>query len=251
MNKFIKISSLAIALLFAGNAMAASITNIKFDNGQTTTSCTAGQSVNVTFRVNVPAGEVAELGQVEVLGDSIAPALPVSLGGELGLQEGPHDVATMVTCPQNTGYYTVEYRTAGIFLGQRAIAMTDGVTSVASFSSALRVVANGTGDTSVGGTMPTWFETMMAQLLAVLKPAPVVTPPAPANTACTEFATLSAGLYEGSDTRVGGRVGQLQSFLMGKGFSIPLLYAQKVPYGFYGSQTASAVVAFRDANKCI
>lgn len=78
-----------------------------------------------------------------------------------------------------------------------------------------------------------------------------VTPPAPVgNSACTEYAALSAGLYQGSDTRQGGRVGQLQSFLMYKGFNIPLLSSNQAPYGYYGSQTNSAAIQFVAANHC-
>ena len=243
----IKTGILAVALLFSSSAMAASIPNIKFDNGQTTTSCTAGQTVNVTFRVNVPAGEVAELGQVDVLGDSLAPALPAELGGELGLQEGLNDVNTSVMCPQNTGYYTVEYKTAGIFGGVRAITMTDGVTSTASFTSAIRVVANGGATTGGTSDVPSWFSSMMSQLIAALKPAPVVTPPAPVvNTACTTLATKMVGTMPNvyNDANI-----KLQGFLLSEGMSIPAL-AAGASFGFYGPQSAGALAQFKVLKGC-
>lgn len=245
MNSLVKGLAVGTMLLVAVPAFAASnISNIKFDNGQVQTSCTAGQVVNVTFRVIVPAGEVAELGQVDVIGDTLAPALPTSLGGELGLQEGAHDVTASVTCPQNTGYYNVEYRTAGIFLGQRAIAITDGVVSVNSFGNALRVVDTNTGST-VGGSdnTPSWLAALMA---AIANLAPK-TPPTPTTSAsCTAYAAANAGTMMNvkNDANV-----RLQGFLLSQGASIPAL-AAGASFGFFGPQTQSAVSWFQAANHC-
>jgi hypothetical protein len=80
--------------------------------------------------------------------------------------------------------------------------------------------------------------------------APATTTPPTTSTACTEYSSLSMGLSQGSDTRPGGRVGQLQSFLMYKGFSIPLLSANQAPYGYFGVQTQAAVFSFVMANHC-
>lgn len=257
-SKLVAILGAAAMLVFPAMTFASSnISNIKFDNGQTSFSCTAGQSVNVTFRVVVPAGEVAEIGQTDVISDSLAPSLPFQLGGDLGLQEGPNDVNTSVTCPQNTGYYTVELRTAGIFGGLKAIAITDGVTSLGSFSNALRVVAS--GSTTGGGSTPSQLDVLLAQIQSltaqlgcmstggtwannacVPKPAPT------ASTACTQYAQANAGTQPNvySDANV-----RLQGFLLSQGASIPALKAG-ASFGFYGNQTTAAVGWFNSLNHC-
>lgn len=252
-SKIIKGSLVGAALLLAVPAMASSnISNIQFDNGQTTTSCTPGQTVNMTIRVTVPANEVAELGQVDVVADNLAPALPVQLGSDLGLQEGAHDVQATVTCPQNTGYYTVEYRTAGIYGGQRAVNITDGMTSFGSFSNALRVTSSDTGS-STGGTTPgTWQDAIAAlnaQLAALIASITHPTTPTPAPTTsavCTAYAQASVGttpnVYSDPNSR-------LQGFLISQGASIPALKAG-ASFGFYGNQTTAAVGWFNSINHC-
>ncbi len=234
-------------------ALASSnISNIKFDNGQTQISCTAGQSVNVTFRVVVPAGEVAELGQVDVVGDNLAPALPFTLGGDLGLQEGATDVSTSVPCPQNTGYYAVEFRTAGIYGGQTAIAITDGVTSLATFSNALRVTAVGSS-TSAGSDVPAWQQAinaltaqMNALIASLTKPATPAPVPASPSSACSQLAGVMAGTQPGVYNSANIA---LQGFLLFQHMSIPAL-TQGAAFGFYGSQSAAALAQFRAQNAC-
>lgn len=241
---------LALTLGLAGTASASSaITNVRFDNGQTSKDCTAGQTLSVTFRVTVPAGEVAELGQVDVLGDALAPELPVSLGNELGLQEGPHDVTATVPCPQNTGYYTVEYRTAGIFGGTRAVTMTDGVTSVGTFGSAIRVVSSTTSNSTVGTTSQ--WDQLMAMIAALLaKPAPVVPPVVvpTVNPKCTliaPFLGAPSGTYSAAGT-------QLQSvLLLDNPYSIPALRpGSNIPQGFRGVQTEAALSSYLTTYSC-
>jgi len=227
-------------------ASAASITNVQFSNNQTTTSCTAGETVNMTFRVNVPSGEVVELGQVDVLGDNIAPALPSILGGDLGLQEGPNDVQMSVICPQNTGYYSVQFNTAGIYGGQRAVTMSDGVTSSATFSNAIRVTATGTtsGSTTVGSNDAiSQLQAMVAALIAKLNPTPA-TPVT--STKCAALAEHMGGAMFGVKNQANVT---LQGYLLGEGASIPAL-AAGASFGFWGPQTQAALVAFKAANGC-
>ncbi len=234
-------------------ALASSnISNIKFDNGQTQMSCTAGQSVNVTFRVVVPAGEVAELGQVDVLGDNLAPALPFALGGNLGLQEGATDVSTSVTCPQNTGYYTVEFRTAGIFGGQTSVAITDGVTSIGSFTNALRVTASNSTSTS-GSEVPAWQQAisaltaqMNALIASMTHPVPPAPVPVPPSGACAQLASAMSGAMMGVNNSANIT---LQGFLLYQHMSIPAL-AQGASFGFWGPQTNAALMQFKAQNAC-
>lgn len=253
MKKVLSIVSVLSLLAFATPALAASVSNIKFDNNQTQISCTPGQSVNVTFRVTVPTGEVAELGQVDVLGDNLAPALPTTLGDDLGLQEGAHDVTANVICPQNTGYYTVEYRTAGIYGGQRSATISDGVVSVGSFSNALRVVGTDSNTTtSNGGSVPAWqsaIDALTAQIAALAKlvtPGSGSTTPAPVSAVCTAYAQANAGTQMNVVSSANVR---LQGFLLSQGASIPAL-AAGAAFGFYGPQTQAAVGWFQASNHC-
>ncbi len=246
MKNLIK-AGFAVALLVAAGTVSAStnISNIKFVNGQTTTSCTAGQVVSATFYTTTPVNEVVEVGQTDVLGDSLAPSLPFSLGGELGLQEGPNEIQVNFTCPQNTGYYSAELKLAGIFGGDRAVNLTQGVTSSNSFSNAIHVVAGGSTTTGGGSnTAPQWFIDWLAtqnggstsgQTAAQKAKCDLVKP------------FLGATPYDYSPAGV-----QLQSvLLLDNPYSIPALKAgATIPMGFFGPQTHAALAAYNSANKC-
>lgn len=247
LTRFVVGAVIVAPLLWAGTAFASSsISNIKFDNNQTTTSCTAGQTVNVTFRVNVPSGEVAELGQVDVIGDSLAPALPTSLGGDLGLQEGANDVQMSVVCPQNTGYYTIEFRTAGIFGGQRAVNITDGVTSVGSFGGALRVVSD-SSSTSTTGSSSNDIAAIVAAILAKLGITGSTTPATPVVSAlCVQLANSMVGAQMNVSNSANVA---LQGFLLYQHQSIPAL-AAGASFGFWGPQTNAALLNFKAQNNC-
>lgn len=251
MKKLIFVSVFVLGLALVASASAATISNIRFDNNQTTKTVNPGESVNVTFRVTVPAGEVVELGQVDVLGDNLAPELASSLGGELGLQEGQHDVQATITAPQNTGYYAVQFRTAGIFGGQRAVVITDGIQSNTSFANAIRVVdpnAN-TGSSGSGSSAPSWFSSFQSLLDSLMKQVAELTkavanPPAggttPLSEKCTQLMNASAGTYFGASNAT-----SLQLYLISNGFSIPAGAT-----GYWGSQTQNAYNAFKLANSC-
>lgn len=247
-----------VAVLSPMAVFAADITNVEFDNGDVTVSGKGGSTVQAEFRIVVPANEVVEYIQTDVDGDNLAP-VDHSVGGTLGLQEGTHKVKVSIKLPPNTGTYDLDVQTAGIYGGIRAINGNDNVNSTDTFVDALRVVSssstNNNSNDNDEDSAPSWLSTLMAQmqaqmaaLLAALKP-PVGSTPVPSNS-CTEYAQLSAGLSQGSDTRPGGRVGQFQSFLMYKGFTIPLLANNEAPYGFYGVQTAGAAMSFKSANGC-
>lgn len=246
MNKKILIGSILGLGMMIGPAIAfaASIDNIQFSNGQTTTQCTAGESVNVTFRVTVPVNEVMELAQVDVIGDTLAPALPTQVGGSLGLQEGQNDIQMSVTCPQNTGNYGVQLKTAGIYGGQQAVNITDGVTQSNTFGSALRVAASG-NSTSGSSNIPSW----LAALIAALHPTPAPAPAPAGNAAkCAMVAPfLGAGSYTYSSLGV-----QLQSvLLLDNPNSIPALHAgATIPMGYFGPQTHAALSAYDDKYGC-
>lgn len=240
MKKLIAFVSGAV-LLTAGVASAATFTNVQFSNGQTTTDCTAGASVNVEVRVSVPAGETVEIMQADVLGDNLAPMQPVDVGGTLGVQEGISTVSLAVKCPQNTGYYNLEIRGAGIFGGQRSISITDGVQSVNSFSNAIRVVS--TGSNTGGSTGGQSFKDQFCAAFPTF-PGCGATAPAPVpatDAACAAFTAANAGTQPNvySDANVA-----LQGFLLSQHMSIPALKAGAA-FGFYGNQTTNALGIWR------
>ena len=252
---FKKLFISTVALLAPLAAFASTdITNIEFNNGDVTIDCKGGNTVQATFRIVVDSNEVVEYVQTDLISDSLGP-VDHSVGGTLGLQEGTHNVKVPLKCPPNTGTYDVDVQTAGIFGGIRAINGNDNVNDSETFSDALRVVSNSSSNSNNNNdedTAPTWLSAIMAQfnaLLAALNNDPVSTPP-PVSTSCAEYANLSTGLMQGSDTRPGGAVGRLQSFLMYKGFDIPLLSSNEAPYGFFGPQSASASMNFRSVNNC-
>lgn len=238
MKKFIIAGALALALPVLG--MAATFSNVSFDNGDVTISGQGGSTVQATFHVIVPAGQVVEYIQTDVVGDSLAP-VDTSVGGTLGLQEGTYDVAVSVKLPPNTGTYTLNVQGAGIYGGVRSISGNDNVVGTASFSNSLRVVASSSNST--GGdssSMPSW----LAALIAALKPA---TTPAPTtSTKCTELNAKLVGTVD--DTYNDSNV-RLQGYLLSEGASIPALKAG-ASFGYKGPQTRSAVSVFKVLNGC-
>lgn len=145
--KKVILSALAIALALPFAASAASITNVEYSNGDVTVQGTAGQSVNGKVRVVVSAGEEVERVQFDVISDSLA---PVCIDANR-LQEGTHFVQIPgdVKFPPNTGTYSLEVKTAGIFGGLAAIDCVSNVNGSASFGSSVRTVG---GSTSYSGS---------------------------------------------------------------------------------------------------
>lgn len=255
MSKVIKglvITGLSLALPMA--AMAATFSNVQFDNGDVTVSGTGGSTVNAKFHIIVPVGQVIEYIQTDVIGDSLAP-VDTSVGGSLGLQEGTHDVTVSVTLPPNTGTYTLNVKGAGIYGGVRAVSADDAsaVTSTGSFGSALRVVADSDNTTNNGGgsTAPTWLSALLAQIqaqtaaiLASINSHAAPVTPAPAGV-CADLAAYG-NLYQGA---TGQQVVQLQGLLLSKGASIPAL-AAGASFGYFGPQTAAALASVKSTNHC-
>lgn len=242
MKKILIASALALALPVL--SMAATFSNVAFDNGDVTISGQGGDTKNATFRVVVPAGQVVEWVSVDVLGDNLA-EVETSVGGDLGLQEGTHDVTLPVKLPPNTGTYTLQVRGAGIFGGIRAINSNDTVVGTASFSSALRVVAD--SSSSVGGTSaPSGIPAAVwAKFLAWINGST----PAPASNAKCDaiapFKNAPAGTYSAQGV-------QLQSaLLLDNPYAIPALKpGSSVPMGYRGPQTEAALSAYLAVNHC-
>ena len=240
---------IAIATIAPFALSAATFSNVAFENGDVTISGKGGSTVNATLHIVVPANQVVERIQTDVLSDSLAPVC-TEVGGDQGLQEGTYDVTIPVKLPPNTGTYSLAVQGSGIFGGFRTVDCANDVVGTATFSNSLRVVAGSDSSGNFAGSGMS-----LADLIAALKAAGVQvgsTTPAPATSAvCTEYAGLSAGISFGSDSRPGGRVGKLQSFLMYKGFDIPLLSSNQAPYGYFGNQSASASASFKAVNNCI
>lgn len=237
MKKYLIAGVLALALPVIG--MAATFSNVQFDNGDVTISGQGNSTVQATLHVIVPANQVVEYIQTDVTGDNLAP-IDNSVGGELGLQEGTHDVTLTVKLPPNTGTYTLNVQGAGIFGGVRAISGNDNVIGTASFSSALRVVASNTAGGS-SSIIPSWFASFWATFLASQHP----TAPAP-STACATLATKLIGTVDNTYNDANIR---LQGYLLSEGASIPAL-AAGASFGYKGVQTRAAVSAFVISHNC-
>ena len=241
MKKIIGLVAAVALLAGASVASAASFTNVEFDNGDVTVQGTGGQTVNVKIRVVVPAGEVVEQLETDVLGDSLSPVCE-AVGGSLGLQEGTHFVTRAVKLPPNTGTYTLQVKGSGIYGAFSAIDCINNNVGTASFAGALKTVASGSAPVA-GNDQPSWLAALMAAIANLNKPAPAPT----VSTACTTLAAKMVGAQYGVTNSANGK---LQGFLIGEGYNIPLLQANQAPFGFWGSQTQSAVLVFKTANSC-
>lgn len=240
MKKFIIAGALALAL--PALSMAASFSNVQFDNGDVTISGQGGSTVNATFHIVVPANQVVERIQTDVIGDSLAPVC-TQVGSDKGLEEGTYDVSLPIKLPPNTGTYTLNVQGSGIFGGIQTPDCANDVVGTGSFSSALRVVStNVSSSTTVGGSS-------FADLVAAIKLALGIgaTPtPTTVSAVCVAYAQANAGtmpnVYNSSNIA-------LQGFLLSQHMSIPAL-AAGASFGFYGNQTTAAVGAFQAINHC-
>ena len=232
----------ASMLAVAAPAMAASFTNVEFQNGDVTVQGSGGSTVNATFRVVIGPGEVVEKIQTDVTSDGLAPVC-TDVGGSLGLQEGTHNITLPIKLPPNTGTYTLNVQGSGIFGGFATVDCTSNVVGSASFGSALKVVANGSSTGDLGGDEPSWLAALMALLTKLT--GNDTTPPA-TNAKCTE---LNAKLVGTMDNTYNDANVRLQGFLLSEGASIPALKAG-ASFGYKGNQTNSAISWFKATNQC-
>ena len=238
--------SLASTLLLgvASFAFAAAFPNVQFDNGDVTISGKGGSTVNATFHVIVPANQVVEWIETDVVSDNLAPVCH-EMNDALGLQEGTHDITLPVKLPPNTGTYTLTVKGAGTYGGIRSISCTDNVVGSSSFSGAIRVTA---GSGSIGApTEDSSFTAILALLKDIIgklseKVVPVPTPTP--NPLCSMYHTAKTGSQYGVKTDANAR---FQGFLLSQGASIPALSAG-ASFGFYGSQTLAADTWFTSMN---
>lgn len=237
--------SSAVALLFPIAAMAATFTNVQFQNGDVTISGQGGNTVQATFHVVVPANQVVEQMETDVTGDNLAPVC-MSVGGEQGLQEGTHDVTLSVKLPPNTGTYSLNVKGAGTFGGIRSIDCNDNSVGSATFSSALRVVADSNSSTGSSTTEESRISAIVARILAALgiggTPAPTASPKC---AAIAPYLSAQTGTYSPMGV-------QLQSaLLLDNPNSIPALAAgSSIPMGYRGVQTNAALAVYNSNYHC-
>ena len=250
-----KLAALAAGsvLLLAGSASAATITNVEYSNGDVTIQGTAGQSVSGKVRIVVPVNEEVEFVQFDVISDSLAPHCE-SVGR---LQEGTHFVnISGVKFPPNTGSYSLEVETAGIFGGLAAIDCVSNVTGSQSFGASVRTVGSASSPSTGGTSLVEQLQAQIASLMAQFscsnsggtwtgstctpKPAPVV------SNKCSSLAAKLMGTQYGQ--RNSANI-VLQGFLLSESMSIPAL-AAGASFGFFGDQTNSALMNFKAANGC-
>lgn len=241
MKNIIK-TGIAVAMVLPMFAFAASVTNVQFNNGDTTVQGTAGQSIGGNVRVVVSAGEVVENVEFDISGDNLAPVC-ISVGGDRGLEEGTHfvNVPSDLKFPPNTGTYTLNVKGSGIYGAFRAVDCNNNVVGSASFGSAVKTV--GSSSNTGSGTPSGIPADVWAKFLAWMGGAN--TTPAP-SAKCSTFATkLAAGSY---GVKTQGNVA-LQGYLLSEGESIPALEAGAA-FGLWLNQTQAAINHFKLANSC-
>lgn len=240
MKKVIGLIAGASLFLVAGTAMAANVSNVEWENGDTEIQGKGGETVDATLRIVVPAGEVVEMLQTDVISDGLGPICE-SVGGSRGLEQGTHYVDVEVKLPPNTGTYDLDVQASGIFGGQRSIDCEEDVVDDTTFNDSIRVVgsSNNNDDDDIeefcdehpgvcGGTGGSTGTT---------------------SSVCSQLSTKLLGTVQGiyNDANV-----SLQGFLLSwNPSSIPALKAgSTVPMGFFGPQTSNALSSFKTANSC-
>lgn len=234
--KKIILSAVALALALPFAASAASITNVEYQNGDVTVQGNAGQSVSGKVRVVVANNEEVERVQFDVISDNLAPVC-VDVGR---LQEGTHFISIPgdVKFPPNTGTYSLEVKTAGLFGGLAAIDCTSNVNGSNSFGSSVRTVGGSTTYSGSTDSLMALIATLQAQIGCMISGGTwdatakaCGAKPAPAKPAYC--ATRVA--YNGSNAFAA------QAWLMANGFAGPFgaigVYA---PTGFWGAASTAA-----------
>jgi len=244
-------SAIVLALSFALVTVvsAASITNVEFSNGDVTVQGTAGQNIGGKVRVVVGPSEVVEKMEFDILGDNLAPVC-VDVGGDKGLEEGTHFVQNPgdLKFPPNTGTYTLAVKGSGIYGAFKTVDCTTNVVGSASFSGAVKTVGvNSNNNSSVGS------ESLYQQLLTMIgllkaQVDGLVNPVVPvASDKCN---TLSTKLVGTMDNTYNNANVKLQGYLLSEGLQIPALEAGSA-FGYKGSQTNSALLAYKSLHQCI
>ena len=233
---------LAVSFVMVGSASAANISNVEYSNGDVTIQGKPGENVSGKVRIVVGNNEEVEFVQFDVVSDNLAPHC-VDTGR---LQEGTHFVnIDGVKFPPNTGTYSLNVTTHGIYGGLAADDCVGDQNDSTSFSNSVRTVGSSSSSSVVGSSYQALIDAianLKAQIDAIKNPTTPV-----ASTKCAALATKSAGtqmnVYSQPNT-------VLQGYLLSEGASIPALTAG-ASFGYYGPQTAAAVSWFKSVNSCI
>lgn len=152
MKKIISVLSVLSMLAVASTAFAASISDARFSNNDTTVDAAGNATISGTYKLTVYANEAIESQRVAVNGLTA----DTSVGGSLGYQEGVYsNVPFSIKVPANTGTYNVDLSADGIYGANRAISPVDGnanswagPTTVGT----VRVVADASNTSTSGGS---------------------------------------------------------------------------------------------------
>lgn len=228
----------ASLLVMAMPVSAATISDARFSNNQTSIDATGNSTVSGTVILTVGAGEVVEWFRLLPAGN---PFTEVSVGGSMGYQEGVYtNVPFSVKVPPNTGTYNIDLQGAGIYGGNRSINGGDNVVVGPTSVGTVRVISGGSSTTNPPvGDSDDAFWTKLATLIATIFKANQPTEPAkPAY--CAALAMYAGVSYGMSGPQVSG----LQGTLIANGFAIPAGAT-----GYYGNQTLAAHTAAQVACK--
>lgn len=263
MNKLVT-AVLGIAMLaVATPAFAATVSSNAIFNGQTQVYGNAGSSADISFQVDVPAGQVLHAIRTKVDGQA---TVCTAIGPFEGAQTV--DVPVSITLPPNTnnsGYNLIAdlYYTDTL---PQAEAMTDNLACTSSVGGShvnlgaynggtvVNVLPTSGGSTTTGTTSTSpWqaaINALTAQIAAIAKlvtPASGSTTPAPTtNTKCAVLAQKMVGAAYG--TRNSANI-VLQGYLLSESEQIPALAAGS-SFGLWLNQTQDAVNHFKSVNSC-
>lgn len=246
---------IALSMIAPFAASAATVTSNAVFDGQTQVYGNAGSSVQATFQIDVPAGQVLHAIRTKV--DS-QPTVCTSIGPVEGAQTT--EVSVNITLPPNTNnvgysfvadlFYTDTLPQAQAMTGD--LACTSSVTgshvNLGAYNNGTSVnVLPSSGSSTAGSStsIQAQINALSASVAALVAAMSHPATPAP-NTACAELNTKLVGTVDNSYNPANVR---LQGFLLSEGASIPAL-ASGASFGFKGDQTRAAVSWFNTMNNC-
>ena len=223
--------------LSVGIASAASVTDVTFNDDESSVKVSANETIDAELRIVVGAGEEVEFVETDFDNDNRA-AKCADLNERL--LEGTHYVDISLKAPKDKGTFDLDVATFGLAGVANAGDCSAGYQNGSdSFGNVVRVRsdANDEDNDTLSG--------LQAQIEALKTLIAKLTGGAPSGK-CAVLAQKIAGSVQGV-SHPGNVV--LQGYLLGEGANIPAL-AAGASFGFFGPQTMAAVAQFKTVNSC-
>ena len=239
----------ALALPLVAGA-ATDIKNLTF-NGSPNITGGRGEFATARLSVELTADSDVESVSYDYTGDDLD---RVCVDTEDQIQSGWRTFDVDLNLPQDTGTWDIVVRTFGVDGAGTNQDCQDGSTDVMTFFDRVTVTSGGSGGGN-GGTggnndsaQPSYVTQLLAliedlrkQIADLMKPAPTPVP-TPVPVQC-EVQILASGLYIGAtDATTGGKVTRTQMYLINHGFTISAIQYGGASYGYWGNQSATALV---------